>query len=1286
MQGNSLNESEKASLASILADLERIFSLEEIPFEESDALIGDLKSNEARNYLTSLRTGSKPETALRESFFAGNSILSKYLFGEKAPEVRAEKLGFIDYIIGESTRFILLELKSLFESTDSGLKQTKLKPDQHKEQILKYFQTGARFAILTNLKDWYFFNDLVRPKDFKTFSFGTLAEFLEDYEMVPDLWSVLERREKASAGQNLDRIFFESLKSWVSKLREVEFSVDDKQKDELIISLINKFIFIQTLDSYWVVSFRRIKTSWEDAEKKWSVKGKLVVLEKFFGDIDEWFYAYYDTELFRTKILDYVKKTTQNVELFFESLQLILGLAYWQGIFESYRGIMQYNFKLIDEDVFGKAYEAFLAEVRHDEGIYYTPTFVTQYIIERTVGDLFNSVLRNMRAVTEREDIDQLERLVSEFVSIRVLDPACGSGSFLIKAVRNIWNNYIEASEIVKPLSEKYGKYEGKLIRGKEVEEKAEKIERIQTLLKSDNHRELIARILVRHIHANDADPKALEVAKVNLWLESVKLAPTEFNYLKLPPDTNRILPDLEMNLGNGDSVVGTPFQRVIDFLTKNHQEELRTLARLREEYLDDPTKSDLIETIQELKNVIRKKLDEDFELFLEENRLPKNVLQATRPFYWPLEYWYMFFNSDGKPLEKDKAGAQVVVGNPPYERIQVMRKKSPHYVDFLDKFGFNAATKGNYDLAVVFLERGHSLLRLGGSLGYIVTNKFMNADYGEGLRGYIAQENSCKEIVNFGHQQVFEDATTYTALIFLTRGTSSHVKYGMIKKLERSLEQLRRVASHEFEDDTIAVFSFPETKLTSEPWSFASPAEQKIVDSLSDYPKLADARIFVGLQTSADDVYIMDYVRDVAGGKELISRADGKHYTLENDLVKPLISGTDVKRYEEPPKRQFIIFPYGIVNDRSKLIPIGEIKQRYPHTHDYLVRNKQTLENREKGIIKGQNWHGYIYLKNMNKQELPKLCVPRLVMRIQSFYDSGGEFYLDNVDVGGVIYEGKDAQFHWYICGLLNSALLTFYLRRISTRFRGGWVSCNKQYLSQLPIVVPKSKPAAERMEKLVRHIAELKRESHSLTLRWLEIATKLKDVDNSLFAILRTDLDYSKKGQFAKCWTKSVSFYPHENELLLDQVFQSFRLEGGELEPNLIISAIDENGHEDEVYRAHFQTRRLMLHVYHSITHLLQSRSKVNTLRNVFQKTLVPVINGGKTENIMSKLVEDLGEKDSDIVRLNAQVDKSEAQIDAEVFKMYGLSKAEAGTVLDSMELSISYKTRVIDFLESA
>src|SRR3990167_4844715 len=91
--------------------------------------------------------------------------------------------------------------------------------------------------------------------------------------------------------------------------------------------------------------------------------------------------------------------------------------------------------------------------------------------------------------------------------------------------------------------------------------------------------------------------------------------------------------------------------------------------------------------------------------------------------------------------------------------------------------------------------------------------------------------------------------------------------------------------------------------------------------------------------------------------------------------------------------------------------------------------------------------------IRSFSKTEKVKKCVPRLVSRIQAIFDEKGEFYLDNVDVGGLTLREGTRENYLYILALLNSRLLTYYLTKISTPFRGGFYSCNKQYLSQLPI-----------------------------------------------------------------------------------------------------------------------------------------------------------------------------------------------------------------------------------------
>ena len=120
---NLLSEEERKSLDLILGDLRLLIGKDRISVGEMGDLLQKLKSEEAKLYIKSLSSGSKPEQALRESFLAGNSPLAKYLFRELFPEVKFthdEARGFIDYVIVDSDtkRTIRLELKALFEAKE----------------------------------------------------------------------------------------------------------------------------------------------------------------------------------------------------------------------------------------------------------------------------------------------------------------------------------------------------------------------------------------------------------------------------------------------------------------------------------------------------------------------------------------------------------------------------------------------------------------------------------------------------------------------------------------------------------------------------------------------------------------------------------------------------------------------------------------------------------------------------------------------------------------------------------------------------------------------------------------------------------------------------------------------------------------------------------------------------------------------------------------------------------------------------------------------------------------
>ena len=119
--------------------------------------------------------------------------------------------------------------------------------------------------------------------------------------------------------------------------------------------------------------------------------------------------------------------------------------------------------------------------------------------------------------------------------------------------------------------------------------------------------------------------------------------------------------------------------------------------------------------------------------------------------------------------MPEDAPGFDAVIGNPPYIRIQNLREFAPLEVEFY-KRRYASASKGNYDIYVVFVERGLSLLNRRGLLGYILPHKFMNAKYGEPLRELLAAGRHVADVVHFGHQQVFSNASTYTCLIFLAK------------------------------------------------------------------------------------------------------------------------------------------------------------------------------------------------------------------------------------------------------------------------------------------------------------------------------------------------------------------------------------------------------------------------------------------------------------------------------------------------------------------------------------
>ncbi|MBA2732182.1 MAG: Eco57I restriction-modification methylase domain-containing protein [Acidobacteria bacterium] len=445
------------------------------------------------------------------------------------------------------------------------------------------------------------------------------------------------------------------------------------------------------------------------------------------------------------------------------------------------------------------------------------------------------------------------------------------------------------------------------------------------------------------------------------------------------------------------------------------------------------------------------------FQLEFRETMLPsldKNVVHGNSLIGWDISSGLFGDEEERKlfPMDFEEAfpavmrggGFDAIVGNPPYIRIQTLQETTPLSVDYFKK-NYAAASKGNYDIYVVFIERALRLLNESGRVGYIVPHKFFTAQYGAPIRKVLSEGKHLSHVVHFGDAQIFKGATTYTCLLFADRAARAEMRLVRAKDLSAWQE------TNAGDEGIIST-----ANITANEWNFTIGKGAGLFEKLSKTPtKLGDvADIFVGLQTSADDVFIMNLVKEGKDSLRLYSKSLGSERTFEKRFVFPVVSGTDVKRYADLPERQYILFPYEVTDEKVKLVDFKTLATASPQTAAYLSENKKQLEDREKGKFKDSNWYRFGRSQNLGIQERVKLCVPRLVEALFAAYDETGKHFLDNVDVGGITLKPDfQEQGFKYFLALLNSKLLRWYFPSVSAPFRGGWLSANRQFLSQLPI-----------------------------------------------------------------------------------------------------------------------------------------------------------------------------------------------------------------------------------------
>ncbi|UYZ39531.1 MAG: N-6 DNA methylase [Candidatus Methanospirare jalkutatii] len=623
-----------------------------------------------------------------------------------------------------------------------------------------------------------------------------------------------------------------------------------------------------------------------------------------------------------------------------------------------------FDFNTVNRDILGRVYEDYLPkEERKRLGEYYTPLEVVKYILD-AVG------------YTENDEIE----------GKKILDPACGSGTFLAEAARRLIEKFLK-----------------KLHKLSVNELDAD--EAYQILYEIENC-----------IYGFDINLFACHIAEWVLFSQIIDL----YDIVKRKYDEERI----EFNIYCTDSLMPEePKLEYFDAIVKPFQNDLKRIAEV-------------------------KGMKFDF-----------------------------------------------VVGNPPYVRIQRLSKEQREQYKKIYK-----TPEANYDIYIVFIERGLKWLKEGGKLGFIVSNQFTSANYGKKIRELIARDYKIEQFIDFADTGVFRDVTNYPAIIILKLPESreeiesNFVKCVRVKKpKEKLLEDIRRHLIYNetaYSSEYYDLFIFKQSNLKGI-WSLMPEKERTVFEKIE---RNADRRlkdvcenIFVGLQTSADSIYIVKIVEQINGKNVKIRQLkSGREYVVEKEMLKPLLKGEDVRRWRIDWKGLYVIFPYKIESGDAVLYSEDEMKRDFPNTWHYFLEHKEEFEKREGGKWKNRReWYAFGRKQNLHLFEQRKILIQVLANRNTFTFDKEGVYYFVGGGGSGVYGILLSMEDYLYFLGLFNSIVLEFYIKKISPLRSGKYYIYGRQYLEKLPIRLPRTaeeEKFADEIRKAVEQILRFQEEKAAL------------------------------------------------------------------------------------------------------------------------------------------------------------------------------------------------------------
>ena len=765
------------------------------------------------------------------------------------------------------------------------------------------------------------------------------------------------------------------------------------------------------------------------------------------------------------------------------------------------------DFASMNADILGTTYEQYLGqtieiddrsdspklvpnlETRAAQGVYYTPRYIVKYIVDQTLGRYLYATESGEPQGKPLPSVHP--KSIGDIQGLTILDPACGSGSFLIYAFDVLRDFYTrekmrlqhEIDVLLAPIVETG------------VPRLAAEASHDPQILKLRGELGLTrfanARIIERHLYGVDLDPQAAEVASMNLLLKA--LTRDE----RLP----RILGD---NVKNGNSLIsGISLEADIsEFST-----ELTELLALRRAIHETTIRASENGSNRNTEEIKIDGLEKDFRTSADAlNRRVNESLRKhksggwfdvpefKRPFNWQIEFPELFVGDRNKRFT-------FVIGNPPYVGFHGFAADK----DFLRETYITAS--GKFDIYTPFIERGLALTSDGGDLSFICPSTFMKRGFGRRLRHYLLSHVSIESIHDFLHTKIFRDALNYTCIYVFKHQSPS--QDSQISYSEGPLGASPK--------------SYSQAKLGDAPWVFRFGKEEQIVERVKSATFLRE----LGSPTLTQGIS-----EGIVTGKNsvlLIHATDVERFQLESQFLRKTLRGEDVKRYCPEWSGFYLIYPYIAKGEKTCVVPEVVLKKSCPNLYAYLSDRKAILQTRTYMQDGNKTWYEIWCQRDIRQHECDKIVVPELADRSQFAFVEQEYFY---VDTTCGITLNKQCPFDlWYLTAVLNSRPAEYLYRKTTVPKANGFLIYKTMFLNTLRVPIPetaKEKASASRLSELARRIQHCSAQISSLDKMFddrLQAALPLLDESAQSFRS-----DYYEVPQF---WKKRRMMQPEALDL---------------------------------------------------------------------------------------------------------------------------------------------------------